>query len=261
MIRLIVTDCDGTLMPESTRNLNPAYYDEIRRISEKGIMFAAVSGREYPSLEMLMSPVKDVAVLVADNGAVLMQNGRDIYTVAFELPMMRDIIRYVRTIPEADYYFISTHDGAVTDSKNEKLIRSLEDAYNEKIIRIKDALQIDTRPMKVAVHTPAGSKNIVGDARAFFGDRVNVVESGTYWMDFIPPGADKGKAVEYLQNRFNISRKETIAFGDNINDITLLQAAGTSYAVAEAREEVKRIADHTIGSYKDDSVLQILRSI
>ncbi|MFI3214265.1 MAG: HAD hydrolase family protein, partial [Eubacteriales bacterium] len=48
-IKLVCSDVDGTLVDDGTPHLNPEYYDEIRRLKEKGILFAAVTGRAYDS--------------------------------------------------------------------------------------------------------------------------------------------------------------------------------------------------------------------
>ena len=49
MIKLIVTDIDGTLLPEGTHSLDPEYFEVITRLREKGIQFAAASGRHWKS--------------------------------------------------------------------------------------------------------------------------------------------------------------------------------------------------------------------
>ena len=53
---------------------------------------------------------------------------------------------------------------------------------------------------------------------------------------------DKGNALKVIQDFLGVSREETMAFGDNDNDLGLLAAAGESYAVANARDSVKKQA-------------------
>ena len=47
MIKLVVTDIDGTLVKDGTLDINPEYMDVIRALKEKGIYFVACSGRQY----------------------------------------------------------------------------------------------------------------------------------------------------------------------------------------------------------------------
>ena len=60
MIKLIVSDIDGTLVKDGTLDINPEYMDVIRKLTEKGIHFVACSGRQYSSEKQLFAPVKDV---------------------------------------------------------------------------------------------------------------------------------------------------------------------------------------------------------
>ena len=58
-IKLIVTDIDGTLGPVNTDKINEEYYEVIRNLQEKGILFGGASGRSYYALSQLFAPVKD----------------------------------------------------------------------------------------------------------------------------------------------------------------------------------------------------------
>ena len=69
MLKLICSDVDGTLVPDGGHELNPEYFSQIRRLKKAGILFAAVSGRSYSSLEKLFAPVIDDILFICDNGA------------------------------------------------------------------------------------------------------------------------------------------------------------------------------------------------
>ena len=73
-------------------------------------------------------------------------------------------------------------------------------------------------------------------------------------------GADKGSALKKIQGMFGISREETAAFGDNENDIGMLELAGQSYAVENARRAVRDAASHVIGPMREDAVLKVIKS-
>ena len=71
MTKLVVTDVDGTLVKESTLNINPEYYDVIRALHAKGIRVVLASGRQYESIRKLIEPVQDLVWYIADGGATL----------------------------------------------------------------------------------------------------------------------------------------------------------------------------------------------
>lgn len=49
-------------------------------------------------------------------------------------------------------------------------------------------------------------------------------------------------------------------FGDNLNDISMIQSAGKGYAVNTAREETKKAADEVIPGYAENGVLEVLKT-
>lgn len=72
---------------------------------------------------------------------------------------------------------------------------------------------------------------------------------------------DKGVALSEIQDLLKISIDETMAFGDNINDIGMLKRAGESYAVANARQEVKDVAKHITDSNVNNGVIKVLETL
>ena len=84
--------------------------------------------------------------------------------------------------------------------------------------------------------------------------------AGKEWMDCTPIGSGKGPALAFLQKYLGISPEETCTFGDNLNDIEMLQNAGFSYAVSNSRPEVQAAAKDTCPPYWENGVLQVLKT-
>ena len=262
MIRLIASDIDGTLLKEGTSNLNPEYFRVIRELRKRDIWFAAGSGRGFESLENLMAPVRKEVLLMAENGAYISKSGKRLQAITFSPDLQRQIISFIRSLPNVGFCFLSTVDGSITDSADEDMIRSNEEGYNLHFHRADDILQVTSPAMKIAMYSKGDASDLAKPARErFSGTNVQIAESGAHWVDFIPEGASKGSALAALQKMLGISKEETIAFGDNNNDISMILQAGMGYAVAEAREELKAAADHVIGSYREDSVLKTILEI
>ena len=89
-----------------------------------------------------------------------------------------------------------------------------------------------------------------------FGDEIKVVTSGNIWIDFITPGTNKGTALQSLLDVLHIRPEECIAFGDQYNDVEMLQLAGTSYSMKNAAPGMSRYS-----TYVTDSVEDVLESI
>lgn len=87
------------------------------------------------------------------------------------------------------------------------------------------------------------------------------VRSGDEFFDIVPDGASKGCALNTLSQMLGIEKKRVIAAGDNFNDLDLLKAAGISYAVANAQEDVKQAAGFGAPSCDDDAIAWIIGEI
>ena len=61
-------------------------------------------------------------------------------------------------------------------------------------------------------------------------------------LDLLPPGVSKGWALERLAPRLGVDRKETMAIGDNWNDVDMLEWAGQAVMMANAAQDLRTLA-------------------
>ena len=79
-----------------------------------------------------------------------------------------------------------------------------------------------------------------------------------YWLEICPQNCTKAKTITKVKEKFGFSRR--VVFGDGLNDIPMFNVADESYAVANALEDVKRIATGVIGSNEEDAVAGFLKN-
>lgn len=80
-------------------------------------------------------------------------------------------------------------------------------------------------------------------------------------MDCMAKGVNKGHAVKMIQESLGITPQETMAFGDQLNDLEMLDRAYYSFAVANARDEVRKAARFQADSNVNNGVLKILKQL
>ena len=97
-------------------------------------------------------------------------------------------------------------------------------------------------------------KNVFAPIFKRFADRIKIVTSGNIWIDFIAPNANKGSALSNIVSSLGMDPKNGITFGDQYNDLEMLQLSNTSYAMTTAATGVADYATHTT-----DSVEKTLR--
>ena len=124
-----------------------------------------------------------------------------------------------------------------------------------------DVLKAPIEVIKCAVYKKHGIQELAPEFLEKYKNRLNVAIAGDIWLDFMNLESDKGNALKKLQEKLHILPEETMAFGDNMNDIGMLRAAGESYAVENAAQAVKETARYTAGKHTEDGVLNVLRKL
>lgn len=260
MIKLIVSDVDGTLVPDGSADLNPELFDVIEKLREKGIQFAIASGRPWSSVEHTFDPVKKKIFYIANNGSYIGCYGRSLYTYAIDKTLADRLIRSVRRHPELEIVYACA-GGDYVDSRNEELVRWLIDGYKFKLNRVEDLLALEEAPVKISIYKPEGIEAATRFVFDEFGGELKLACAGDMWMDCMAFGVNKGSAVRTIQECLDIRPEETMVFGDQLNDLEMLDQAYYSFAVANARKEVRDRARFQADTNVNDGVLKILKNL
>ena len=262
MIKLIASDIDGTLLPEGTDLINPEIFDYIKKLKKKGITFVAASGRHRTSMERLFGPVRDDIFMITENGAYVCQGDRDILECNIDREYVREWVMQMRQIPDTSFN-LDTKDEFFTESRDGEFIRLIRDGYKSRLIVLDDATEIiDSRNfIKMAAYSKNDLKTVHDILVPAWKDRLHCTVAGDIWVDFMKTGTDKGAALKTIQESLGISPLETMAFGDNQNDIEMLNRAAFSYAVGNAKPEVVAAAKYMTDSNVNDGVLKVLRTL
>lgn len=97
--------------------------------------------------------------------------------------------------------------------------------------------------------------------RKRFPNQVNTKTTGPKYCEITSCQAIKSAGIKYIKKMRNLQRSELIAFGDGENDLEMLKEVGTSVAMGNAVEEVKRISTMITDSNKDDGIITALSKI
>ena len=113
----------------------------------------------------------------------------------------------------------------------------------------------------IIVDDPAVIDRLLPEMRERFGASLYVTKSNSEYLEFLPPGADKGVALEFVAGKYGVTASQCIAFGDSWNDLPMLRWAGLSIAVGNAKPEVLAAAARTVLSSAEDGVAIALEEI
>ena len=262
MIRLVATDVDGTLVPDGTSQINPEYYSVIEELRRLGIQFAVASGRQEDSLHRLFAPVKARVFFISSNGGVLSTYNRILFSTPMRQADLLELLDQCRQLPACELLVAASNATYCEQGADPEFLRWLREEYRFTIEEVPDLRQVSGDAVKLSVyHKPDGKPHPATVLVEPWKGRLTGVVSGPEWVDFADPAVQKGTAIRILQESLEISPEETMVFGDQLNDLSMLRQAVYSYAVGSAREEVKAAAARIAPPMREDGVLQVLKKL
>lgn len=261
-IRLVATDIDGTLVKDSSPEVYPEIIQMFRELTKRGVLCCVASGRQYHSIRRMFADVGEDMIYIAENGAHIVYRGKTLSVTDMRKDQAHEIIRQMRACGEGYEFVVSTPQGSLLESRDDTFIRLIRDSYHNQMEVIQDVLENDPQIIKCAMYHN-GSVRKVAEQELIprWREHVKVCMAGEEWIDFMDKTVDKGNGIHFVQKHFDIAYEDTMVFGDNENDIGMMQAAGMSYAVENACAAVKQAANHSCPDYTRKGVYQVLKHI
>lgn len=241
MIKLIVSDIDGTLLPYGQSELDIELFELIRRLRSAGVTFCPASGRQYHSLRALFRPVCNELAYICENGSIVYGAGSEdtaevlgktVIERSKAMELCYDIMAldgHRLLMSGANTSYILTGDPwfenfmHVCKGNNVALISRPEDVPEDII--------------KLAVYCPDGTSECRHTLAPKWSGELSVASAGPDWVDFNL--ADKASGLAALCRALGVPASETAAFGDNWNDAPMLKLAGRGYIMSGSDEALR----------------------
>src|SRR6476469_1752629 len=253
-IALVVSDCDGTLLPKD-KILTEGTNNAVRALHEAGIGFTIVSSRPTIGMGFLIAPLAIALPIGAFNGSSIV----DAQLKPIEQHLIAPAVAQ-RSLDVLDEFGVE-----IWLFTNDRWYARNPDG--EYVPGEKRAIKAD--PTTVADFTPhlAGACKIVGassDAALLarceaamqqtVGTEATAVRSQTYYLDVTPAGHDEGTFVDAMARRLEISADAIATIGDMHNDLPMFARSGVSFAMGNAADDVKQRATHVTDTNERDGV-------
>lgn len=240
MVKLIVSDIDGTLLPYGQTALSPTLFPVIRALKERDVIFCPASGRQFHSLRGLFAPVQDELTYLCENGAILYGEGQeDTAPVLGKTAMPREeslaLAEDILNLPGCQLLMSGANASYVCRCPQDYL-SLLRDEKGNRVRIVEHPSQVQEDILKVSAYCPGGTKEPAQALGPRWGEALRMAAAGPDWLDFTL--ADKGTGLEQLCRALGVSPEETVAFGDNWNDAAMLRKAGRGYLMEQADPEL-----------------------
>ncbi len=258
MVKLVVSDIDGTLIPYGQHDLPRELFPIISALGERGILFAPASGRQYNSLRRLFAPVMGDICAICENGAVIFGREREgqapvlaktVMPRADALALAEDIL----ACPDADM-LASGENTSYVCGGSPALTRDLRDRLGNRVAEVSAPEDIGEEIVKVSAFCPQGTGGPARFLGPRWGESYNMAVAGPDWLDFTL--ANKGVGLRGLCAALGVDLQDVMAFGDNWNDVSMLDLAGHPYLMSTAHPDLRKRYPRQCGS-----VVEVLKGL
>ena len=230
-IKLICSDIDGTLLQYGKKTLEAEILSQIKALSARGILFCPASGRQYTSLRLLFEPVADCCVFLCENGGVLFKDEQCIAENPMPRALAEEIARDMWQNSDGQgEVMLSGQNCAYLMERGLGMLDRIRFIGNRYKV-IADPSEIPEEIVKVSVYLHEGVAPYV-DRFVPRWQQANCAVAGPYWIDTTT--ANKGVGVQSLCRVLGIAPDEVMAFGDNFNDVSMLDIVDTPYIMDSA---------------------------
>lgn len=258
-VKLIATDMDGTLL-NSNHEVSDVFFQLFEKLKARDIKFVAASGRQYHSILSKLKSIEEDIVIVAENGAFVVENGKELFVNSFEKEQVVFFLNIVQKISNVTIVLAGKKRAYFLEG-NPALENFVSEYYSEyQLLESFDRLPEDDI-LKLALYHPKGAENNIYPYVHHLSPSWQVKISGEFWVDIALPSNHKGNALSRIQKQLNISEEETMAFGDYQNDIEMLKKAKFSFAMENAHQDVKKTASYVAKSNDDLGVETVLSTL
>lgn len=277
-VRLIALDMDGTLLSSDHQTVPRENIDAIRRADAAGICVCICTGRMLEDASDFITSLQLPCMIIACNGTRIsdgpLPKGHILYRCSFE---PQDAKRVLDLVLPYRIMINGFEDGRVNtvafapDQHYHLTDRGLIDAsYGEKAIY--EAAQRGIMKFYISADGYAGANTSkhIEDARKAIKSafpELQITQSAPGNIEIMPKDANKGTALAFLAQSLDLKREQVIAMGDAENDLSMLEYAYHSVAMANGTEKIKSVCRYQTMSNDEcgvakmiDRVLEVMES-
>ncbi|MBU1145419.1 MAG: Cof-type HAD-IIB family hydrolase [Firmicutes bacterium] len=262
MIKLVAVDLDGTLL-NSQGKISIKTIETIQLLKKHHVYIVIASGRTYHEITKIIQPLDlfeyDRAYFIAYNG-VLTLKVFPFEIIDKKLMDKEDVKKISSLVLPANLKMHVFCEHFVYISNDIKLLLLDNTAYEKTVVKIDMNLYDENEAVyKVLLYDEEKILNTFkGTIENSWYDQYNIFKSSNQLLEFVHLKGSKGDALKKLLVLLKLDKSETMAFGDEENDISLLKASGISVAMGNAKPFVKEIADVITLSNDLDGISEIM---
>jgi len=258
MYKAAVFDLDDTLLRDDL-SISSYTLSVFRALADQGFLLLPASGRSQLSMKPFVDRMPPVPLYISCNGA-------EIWDGSTHQVLHRETFSLETGLEIND--FAKEYGAYAQAYEGDKFFFNLRGEYADRYARasmlsgvfVGDLASWMKGPQTkiLMMADPPKIAAMMEDASRRFDGRLSVTSSKPHFLEFNPLRATKGNALSLAAGMLSLDLREIIAFGDSLNDLSMLTAAGLSVAVANGRPVVREACREVCLSNEEDGVARFL---
>lgn len=275
MYKLVFFDIDGTLLTER-KKIPTSARKAIQDLKNKGIIPVIATGRAPFRIDEILASL-DIQTHITLNGQYVVYEGEVIH----QNPLSVDSVKRLALAAE-------TNKQRIAFCGSDEILGTSMVTFGQKGLLKKMIQRVPIAPpkkvMQLVTKYVGSSKRVKPILPHYYENRViyqciihtteeydafyqeafpdcHFTRWNPYSVDVISKGMSKAVGIQKLIEHIGIDMSETVAFGDGLNDIEMLQTVGMGIAMENGRVELKEIADDVTASPENHGILKGLQKL
>lgn len=260
-IRLVAVDEDGTFLRDHLHYDRERFDCIFTTMRDQGIRFVVATGNQSYQVQSLFAEHVHEMGIVSANGAYVLDGASEVFAARVSADARKRMIDAIHTYPEVPFSMLGVAGAYVERGTSQAFFDDMA-RYCYRQDWVDDLADVDDRVfMFSSVVDEADVVECIERYRSIVDGSMDVVGSGEGYFDVVCPGVSKATGLRALMRRWGIEPRQMVAFGDSDNDLEMLRMAGLSYAMDNAPQNVKDVADRVAPACTEDGVLQVLEEL
>lgn len=259
---IIFSDIDGTLI-SSQFQVTDRTKNAIKLALSQGHSFVPVSARMPEAIAPIIESIGIETPMISYNGALIqLANGQEIFSQPMTSQTAKSVCQKLKSLStDVVWNAYSGHSWYTQDKQNSWVRRE------EEIVKVEALpLELDDLSELPFVHKLL----LMGEPKKIAALEVELVQafpslsiakSAPYFIEIMKTGIKKSQAVKQLADYLEVSLGDTIAFGDNFNDLDMLETVGQGYVMGNAPQEIKDKIGQVTNDNNHDGIAEVLINV
>ena len=243
-VKVIVTDMDGTFLNDAKTYDRSRFLAQFEQLQQRGIEFVVASGNQYYQLITFFPEIRDRISFVAENGALVYEHGQQLFH---------------GELTKHEYQVVIGE--LLSESAPDALVELMSKHYY-RLKRVANFHDVDDKMFKFSLNLPDSDiPELIDKLHVSLDGIMKPVTSGFGFVDLIIPGLHKANGISRLLKRWQLSPQQCVAIGDSGNDAEMLKLVKYAFAMGNAGENIKAIADYQTDDNNHDGALNVIQAV